>query len=363
MKLLKHLLLSLFIVSMFNSCGKKEEKKEEVLRPVKYQVVGTSDAQMIRTFNGTAKAGDEIDLNFRRSGIISKIKVGVGQSVKKGDLIAQLDNLEINLGYEKSVSALKAAESSMNTAKTDLDRIKALYEKQGVSLSDYQASKNAYQSALDQFESAKRNKSIQQTQINYGFIYAPSNGIIASTDGGENENISSGHIVAVLNAGNDINVEVGLPESVINKVHLGMEVEVTFSALDDGFIGSVIEASPIIDPNSSTYIVKVGITSPTSDIKPGMAANITFNFIKAGEANDNTLIIPLKAVGEDGNGNFVFVIESEDEKIGVVKKQTIELGELTNEGFKIKSGLSAGQKIATAGLQTLLDGQSVSLQE
>ena len=64
----------------------------------------------------------------------------------------------------------------------------------------------------------------------------------------------------------------------------------------------------------------------------------------------------------DINKNFVFVIETEDNKVGVAKKQLITLGELTSEGFLVKDGLQEGQLIATAGLQTLLDGQKVKLQ-
>ena len=341
-------------IVVFSGCGGKEEKKEEVLRPVKFQVVGTADGQQIRTFSGTAKAGDEIQLSFRSSGIIAEINAKVGQTVKKGDLIARLDNIEATLAYEKAVSALRAAESSMNTAKTELERIKALYERQGVSLSDYQAAKNSYQSALDQYESAKRNKSIQQTQVSYGFIYAPSDGIIADTDGAQNENISAGQVIAVLNAGADINVEVGLPENVINKVQLGMDTEITFSALEEKFTASVIEVAPIVDPGSATYLVKIGITNASTAIKPGMAANVTFNFRSGDAADGNTLIIPLKAVGEDGNGNFVFVIEPDDQQTGTVKKQSVEVGELTPDGFKVMKGLTEGQMIATAGLQTCL---------
>ncbi|MEM8567130.1 MAG: efflux RND transporter periplasmic adaptor subunit [Bacteroidota bacterium] len=363
MKIVLHRKFILMVmVLILSACGGKEETKEEVLRPVKYQIVGTADAQRIRTFSGAAKAGDEIDLSFRSTGIMSELKIKVGQTVKKGDLVARLDNIEANLAYEKSVSALKAAESSKNTAKTELDRIKALYENQGVSLSDYQNAKNSYQAALDQFESAKRNKGIQQTQISYGFIYAPSDGIIAAKNAEQNENVTAGQVIAVLNAGDDINVEVGLPENVINKVEVGMNVEITFSAIDSKFEGTVTEVSPIVDPNSSTYPVKISINSPTAEIKPGMAANATFDLGGEESASDDSLIIPMESVGEDGNGNFVFIIESGDEATGTVKKHTIEIGELTPEGFRVVSGLDAGQKIATAGLQTLLDGQKVSLQ-
>lgn len=364
MKLNKYLIFTLALFISVASCKEKEEAKEEILRPVKYEVVGTSDAQSIRTFSGTAKASDAIGLSFRSSGIITKINHFKGAKVKQGDVIARLDNVEANLAYEQSVSALNSARSSMNTAKSSLDRVKSLYEKGSNSLSDYEQAKNSYQTALDQFESAKRNRSIQATQLSYGIIKAPKNGVIAWTDGAVNERVSAGHQFAELNAGDGMKVEVGLPEAIINKVRVDMKTDIKFSAIEGkAFNGRVFEVSPSIDPNSSTYITAVEILNPISEIKPGMATSVTFDFTaEQNEAKSNTLVIPVKAVGEDGNGKFVFIVESSDGKTGTVKKQTIEIGELTPSGFEVKSGLKSGDKIATAGLQTLLNGQKVRLQ-
>ncbi len=363
MKYFHHNLLIVITVLVFNSCKEEEKKKEEVLRPVNYQIVGTSDAQKIRSFSGVAKASDAIGLSFRSSGVITKVNFWKGAKVKKGDIIARLDNVEANLAYQQSVSALNSANSAMKTAKSSLDRVKSLYESGSQSLSDYEQAKNSYQSALDQYDTAKQNRNIQATQLSYGIIKAPKDGVIASTDGAVDERVSAGHQFAILNAGDDMKIEVGLPESLINKVAVGMETGLAFSAINEGnFNGVVIEVSPSIDTNSSTYITSIGIVEPSSDIKPGMAANVTFNFGTSDEVNDDTLVVPIKAIGEDGNGNFVFIIETEDGKTGTAKKQTIEIGELTSDGFKIKNGLNGGEKIATAGLQTLLDGQKVRLQ-
>ena len=362
MNYFRHNLIILMTVLAFNSCKEEEKKKAEALRPVKYQLVGTSDAQKIRTFSGVAKAGDEIELSFRSNGIITELNITVGQKVKKGELIAKLDNVQANLAYEQSVSALNSANSAMKTSKSALDRVKSLYESGSQSLSDYETARNNYQSALDQYESAKRNKSIQQSQVNYGFIYAPKNGTIASKPASLNANVSAGQVIAVLNAGQQINIMVGLPENVINKVVAGMDVDISLSSLEDTFKGSVLEVSPVVDANSSTYPVKIDIITPTAAVKPGMAATVTFNFGAEETSNDNTLVVPVKAVGEDGDGNFVLIVESSDNKTATVKRQSIELGELTSDGFKIKSGLQGGEKIVIAGLQTLIDGQKVGLE-
>ncbi len=362
MKIRNYALITILSLISFVSCKEEEKVKETILRPVKFAVVGDVNTQKTRTFSGVAKAGDEIELSFRGSGIVTKVNVSKGQQVKKGDVIAKLDNVEASLAYEQSVSALKSAQSSMNTSKSNLNRVKSLYEKGSNSLSDYESAKNSYQTALDQYESAKRNKSIQATQLSYGVIKAPKSGLIADTDGGVGERVSAGHKFAILNAGKEMKIEVGLPENVVNKVTVGMKTKLEFSALGQKeLIGTVIEVAPIIDADAATYKTFISMDTPLEAIKPGMASSVTFDFSDPNETADKSLVIPVKAVGEDGKGRFVFIITSKSETTGTVNKRYLELGELTTDGFKVKSGLVNGDKIATAGLQTLLDGQDVRL--
>ncbi len=92
-----------------------------------------------------------------------------------------------------------------------------------------------------------------------------------------------------------------------------------------------------------------------------MAASVTFDFSAAHESLEGVITVPIAAVGEDGDGNFVFLIETLDNQMGIARKTTIEIGNITGSGFEVKSGLKAGQTIAVAGLQTLLDGQKVKL--
>lgn len=363
MKKYNSLLLVILFTTLF-SCKEKEKVKKEILRPVRFEVVGTAGDLKTRTFSGIAKASDEIELSFRSSGIISVLNIKLGQKVKKGDLLAKLDNVQAELAYEQSVSALNSARSSMNTSKSNLDRIKTLYAKGSNSLSDYEAAKNTYQSSLDQFESATKNRDIQRSQINYGYIYAAKDGTIASKNADLNENASAGQLIGVLNAGDKTNIMIGLPENVINKVRLGMEPKLNFSSIQGKtYTGKVIEISPIAEVNSASYPVKIDITDTDEAVKPGMSADVTFEFRnQKNDIADDTLLIPVKSVGENGDGNFVFLIESEDGVTGIAKRQPIVLGELTVDGFKVISGLAQGQRIATAGLQTLLDGQKVRLQ-
>lgn len=363
MKYMKSLVAIVILASLF-SCAEKKSEEIKLLRPVQYQEVSYLGSQKIRTFSGTAKTDKVINLSFRASGIITQLNVRLGQKVRKGELLAKLDNVQARLNYENAISSMNSSESEMNTAKLNLNRIRSLFEKGSASLSDFEAAKNSYKTAQQSFESSKRSVSIQQDQINYGYLYAPENGVISSLSVEEEENISASQSIATLNAGTDMEISLGIPESIINLIDEGMETKVNFTSLGNKeFRAKVTEVSPSVDSSSATYPVKVTVIEASNDIKSGMAANVTFDF---GDHNlqSKEIVIPAHAVGEDSDGRFVFLVEATEsgENEGIVRKQTVVVGELASDGFQIKSGLSSGQKIATAGLQTLLDGQKVKLQ-
>lgn len=351
---------SLIIVLLLFSCGEKEVKEVEVLRPVKYSEVTYIGGEKSRQFSGTAKTEKIVNLSFRSSGIITKLDMKLGKKVKKGQLLGTLDNVSARLNYESSIAAKNSAESQMNTAKLSLNRVRTLYEKGSASLSDYEAAKNSHRTAVASFESSKRSVAIQQDQIQFGYLYAQEDGVIASVAAEVDENVSPGQVVGVLNAGTAIEIALGLPESVINAVKKDMKVKVSFTAIADEVFNAVItEVAPAIDTNTSTYPITVMVTDTDERIKSGMAANVLFEFVNE-DLTKEMIVVPSSAVGEDGNGRFVFLVEGDSIK-ATVKKQAITIGNLTSQGFEVKTGLKPGQKIAVAGLQTLLDGQDVKL--
>ncbi len=354
-------LVAIPVLVLALSCG-GEAPPEKIVRPVRAMEVSYATGDAVRTFSGTAQTDKVINLSFRSSGIITQFNIKLGQRVRRGELLARLDNVQARLAYEQAVSALNSAASQMNTAKLNLDRVRALYEKGSASLSDYENAKNSYRTAQASHESAQRSVDIQQDQISYGFLYAPGTGIIAAVNAEVDENVSAGQAVAVLNAGADMQIALGLPESVINGVRQGMTVTITFPSLQGGrHNGTITEVSPSVDPQTATYPVLVTLTDPSDEIRSGMTANVTFDF-GSGDAAENMLVVPAKAVGEDADGRFVFLLEGASGSVVSVRKQHIQVGALTSAGFEVLDGLEAGQVIATAGLQTLLNGQEVRIQ-
>lgn len=350
----------MLIICLF-SCSEEQVKEQEYLRPVKYLKVGFNEADKTSVFSGSAEIDRIIQLSFRATGIISELKIKVGQQVKKGQLLAKLDNLQSRLAYEQALNQLNSARSQWNTSKLNFERISALYEKGSTSLSEFEGAKNTFQTARQNFEAAERGVGIQKEQMKFGSLYAPEDGIIAEVISEVNENVAPGQTIATLNAGSRMEIRLGVPESSINSIATDDKVSVTFTSLPDiKFSGSVSEVSPSIALNSSTYPVTIVLDEATDLVKSGMTANVSFAF-KEDIAQSKKIIVPADAIGEDYEGRFVFKITKDEKGEVLVNKVNVRVGKLTNNGFEILSGLGKGDLVATAGLQTLLDGQKVKL--
>lgn len=355
--------LFFIICSLVLSGCEAEVEEEPVLRPVRAVQVYMGGNDSARTFSGTAQTNRVIDLSFRSVGIISFFDINVGQDVVKGELLAQLSNVEARLAQEQAVSSLNSAESEKNTAELNLERVRSLYETGTSSLSDYEAAKNQFRTAEASYRSAQRSVEIQQEQVRYGEIYAPEDGRISAVYQDVDENVSAGEIVAVLNAGTNMEIKVGLPESVINAVKAGNPAAIRLPSLPgQQYAGIIAEVSPSLDTQTNTYPVTVAITDPDVEIRPGMAANVTFNLGSDVEMPQQ-MVVPTQSVGEDINGRYVFVLESAEEsavkQTVMARKRQVTIGNLTQAGFTVLSGLQEGEWIATAGVNMLIDGQKV----
>ena len=161
-------------------------------------------------------------------------------------------------------------------------------------------------------------------------------------------------------SGNEIEVRVSVPEVMIAKVIKGSLVEVRFDALPSKvFLATVTEVGISSIGLGTTFPVVVQLSKQDPAIRPGMAAEVTFRFDNA--SKQKRILIPAVAVSEDRDGRFVFVAKKTDKGEGIVKRRTVEVGELTSEGLEIENGLKEGEVVVTAGLRFLEDGQRVRL--
>lgn len=366
----------LLVIFLFSACGEEEKPVEvESIRPVKYGEVILSGDALSETFSGAAQSSKESKVSFKVGGTITRLNVKVGDVVRQGQVIARIDPTDYNIQFQQSVANNKSSETQIQSANSQLinsratyQRVEKLYENNSVSISEFEQAKSAlelaeasYRAAQAQANAAETQVQSAQNQVRYANLLAPFSGVVTSLMVEENEIVGSGTPVATVSAVTNPEISVGIPEVFISKVKKNQAVDIVFSALTDQvFSGKVYEVG-FSSLGGSTYPVSVRIDKPTAEIRPGMAADVRFSFSDK-KSEVQRMVTPTASVGEDNNGHFVFGLIKAGDNYSV-KKKIIQIGQLTEAGFEVKSGLAKGDLVATAGLNTLLDGMTVKLMD
>ena len=353
------ILILLLSVLVLGACTQKEEPKEQILRPVRYQEVFASGGVQQKIFSGSAKAGVETNLSFKVSGTVQSVTVKVGEQVKAGKLICAVDPSDYILQYKEADAAVKRADAEEDNAKSNYERLALLYENQNASLAEFESARTQYESARAFERSAKQRRKLAKSQRDYTKLYTPLDGIVAEVNVEENENVQSGQSIILLNSGSDIEVGVAIPDLYISRINVGDAVKVAFTAIKDKtYDGVVVEVAFATGKSATTYPVAIKINDPDEGIRPGMAVDVTFTFIY--EGSENRMLVSAFSVSEDNDGRFVYVlIPGEQAGVGIIQKKPVEVGELTNEGIEITAGLEEGDKVVSAGVSRIADGMRV----
>jgi RND family efflux transporter MFP subunit len=361
---------------IFTGCGRDDTADSDgqaPVRPVRYIQMTPATQVLNPTFSGTAVADRQAVLSFKVAGTVNTIPVKVGERVTAGTLLAHLDETDLQIDLESARSGLKSAEAdaksaqaSVYTTRSNYDRIQKLYENDSVSLSEFEQARGNYDTARAQLQAAESKTATQKSklaaagnQLRYTRLTAPFDGIVNSIMVQENEEVTPGAPILTLNSLGKLEIQVDVSDLYIAGIKAEMPCRIFFPALDhESFPGRVTEVS-YGSADTPTYPVTVSVLSEDARLRPGMAAEVRFDFSE--NLEQTGLYVPPDGLGEDPDGPFVFVIEQITGDHGIIRKRAINIGPLTNEGFLVTNGLSPGDRVVTAGLHLLMDGMAVRL--
>ncbi|MEM7437627.1 MAG: efflux RND transporter periplasmic adaptor subunit [Myxococcota bacterium] len=353
----KAILVTTVILATCLGC-QEEVEEPEVLRPVRYILVAGSDSATLQTYSGVAQAGQESRLSFQVSGQVLEVPINVGDTVKKGDTIARIDPADFALQLQNAQASAAQSRAQERNAKATYERTRALYENQNASRQDLDADRTAYDSAKAGMASASQQIRLRQRQLGYTHLKAPEPGTIATVDIEVNEYVQAGALVATLLAGEQIEVKVSVPSSVIRNISRGDDAEVRFGVLGGRILpGKVTEVGVASMGGATTFPVTVRLSEGQDLVRAGMAADVTFSFASA--TNGPKYALPLSAVGEDRQGRFVFMLDDVADGLGTVRRAPVEVGQMRSDGVEVRSGVSPGDMVVTAGVSRIYDGLQV----
>lgn len=332
------------------ACG-KEAAPQEAPRPV-LVAHPTESAHAVSAFAGEVRAREESPLSFRVGGNLIERHVDVGDHVRRGALLAVLDAGDLQAQARAAQAQLVAAQAELGRARADQARLAQLAGQQLVSRSALDAANAAATAAQGQVNAARANLDVARNQTSYTQLRAPRDGVIAARNAEAGQVVGAGQAVFSLAADGVREVAFAVPEGVVAEVKPGLPVQVeVWSKPGQRWPGTVREIAPAADAASRTYAARVSVDAPEGAMELGQSARVYL------ASNGNgALSVPLSALQRTGDAAAVFVV---DAKTATLKLQPVRLGPYGDERAPVRSGLSAGDWVVTAGGHLLRAGQKV----
>ena len=323
------------------ACGTKSTKNDvapvaEVVPTVSVVEVSARMVPQTAVYTSTVQPFVKNNIAPQMAGRITKINAEIGDFVKKGQVLAEIDK-----------ASLQQAQLQLLNQEVELERLRTLYEAGAVSKSDFDSIELAYNVTKTQVENLLENT----------VLCSPIDGVVTARNYDVGDMYAMSSPIYTVEQIKPVKLLVAVSESDYTKVKKGDSVEVKADALPElTFYGKIEKIYPTVDAATRTFNVEVLVPNNYSSLRPGMFTRVTVDF----GSNNNVVIPDVAVVKQQGSGErFVYVLNAD----GTVTYKKVELGRRMGAEYEVLSGLEDGDKIVTGGQIRLKDGVKVIVNE
>jgi membrane fusion protein, multidrug efflux system len=312
-------------------------------------------ADGLTAYAGEVRAREETALSFRNGGTLMRRTVDVGDRVRRGDLLAELDASDPQLREQALQAEFTAADAQLVRARADHARLSRLAKDQLVSRASLDQQTAVLRAAEGQARAARAQWDIARNQAGYSRLFAPKDGVIASRQAEAGQVVSSGQTVFGLAADGGREVAFALPEANIRLFNVGQPVVIElWSDAGSRIPGRIREIAPAADPQARTYAARATLdVDATQRIDLGQSARV---YIPTSQ-NAAAMRLPLSALQRgDNDAASVWVI---DPKAPKAHRVPVQIGSYAADGVAVLSGLKPSDWVVVAGGHLLHEGQDV----
>ena len=350
MKKVASLIFAAFLVSGCSYFEKKEDKGAEQggeapALPVGVFTAKSADVPIILKFNGQTVSELEIMLKPQVSGTIEKQLFEPGRSVKKGDVLYEIDRSRYQAAFD-------SANATLQSASADYKRAKALKASNTISQKDFDTAKAAFMVAEANFKSAK-------IDFDHSLVTAPFDGMAGDTQKDVGAYVSAGEDLVRLSKFDPIDVEFGIAD--VDRLELdanlrngqwkqlGRQVSINLGGKD--YNGTLSFIDSVINTNTASVSAKAQIPNPNLEIRPGIFTKVSVE----GFYQKNGFKIPQVALKQDLSNTIVYVVQD-----GKVAKKVVKISAQDTRTATISSGLQDGDQIILDNFKKINVGSKVT---
>jgi RND family efflux transporter MFP subunit len=347
-------------------CGGPAPVEEAAIPRVKLYTVGQADNDRTRRFSGSVVASEEAPLSFPLSGTVQEIRVARGDVVRQGQLLASLDPAPIRIALNSARAQLVGARAGLDDAKSTYERYTSLQSSGAVSRADLETATSNYASARSNVSSAQAEIERLERDLANTNLVAPFDGTVAERTIEPFQEVTPGQSAFVLQTTESLEVDVQIPENMIGDLSYADAVDVTFPAIEGLDAKGSIQTIGTRAESGNSFPVTVRLHGAMPGIRPGMTAGVTFR-LSTHQDGVAIYLIPISAIAIDVGVNAateqndkrfapVYVF---DEASGQIQLRKVTIGDIRGNQLEVIDGLSEGDRIVSAGVPFLREGQKV----
>lgn len=346
---------ALSIAAALSACGAHTAAPAEA-RLVRTVVAGAGAGAETAAYTAEIRSRHEADLSFQISGKLIRRTVEVGSAVRKGAVLAQLDDTDQRLSAASAASALAAARAEFEHVRVDEARYRDLLERGLTTRAAYLAQLTAVKTGQSRLDQAEADLRLSTQRLSYTTLRADDDGIVTRVLLETGSVVAAGQAVLSVARLSELDAVFDVPDNRIDEVRGAHLAQIAL--LGDPrtpFAARVREIAPSADPVTRTYRVKAEIPAPPPSLHLGMSVGVTL----AGSDTEASLALPATALFQQQTTTAVWVVKPDQ----TLELRPVRVARYDTDRVVLAGGLSAGERVVTAGVHRLAAGERVRMLE
>lgn len=340
------------------ACDDAPEVDKNVIRTIKWAKLADGVADQQRRIAGVLLPVDMTELSFEVSGRVARLDVKLGDRVKAGDVLAQLDREPFLLHVRNAEAEVAAAHAIYKEEAQNLERQEALYRSGWIAKAKLDAAAAGHDAAKSQVGARRAELGLRRRDLKLAVLTAPFDGVVSRKAIESFEEVAAGEPIFEVSGERELKVSLRVPPALINHIRRGQPVAVGFPSEPSLTLGGEVTEIGSRAAEANAFPVTVVLPKGSDRLRAGMSAEVTFTFDGARQAR-RSLMVPMGAI-LSGTGQDYQVFRF-DAATSTVHRVPVAVEDLHDNEVQIAGDLGPGAIIATAGVEFLSDGQEVRL--
>lgn len=353
------------LLAMTTGCKKEAQQQQTPIPELAVMTVEPTNTSLDTSYPTTLEGENDVQIRPQATGFLTRVCVQEGQKVSKGQVLFEIDKVQLQAAVEQAQAAVAVAQANVNTAQTNCNNNKILYDKQIIGAPAYQTSVDALNAAKAQMQQAQANLIAARKNLSYAVVTAPASGVIGAIDIKEGSLVSPSTLLTILSNNSEMQASFSFTQNELFELtqNGARSIQQTIAAMPPvklqlangeiyGQQGKIVSISGVLDQSTRSVTAKAIFPNPDGLLHSGNTGKVLIP-----TSYENVILIPQNSTYTSQDMRFAYVVNDSNAVHAVpvkVSKQD------DGQSFIVTEGLKPGERIVVEGVGiSVQDGMTI----